>query len=270
MTTPFAQDMEHASWDRDAIAALRPHPRLVGLRVRGVQRLVQRQDQPGAPLLAQPRPRGHPLLRPTRVAPLDADPVTQEAYSHEVISFGFWAGDDTVGDAAYYSYTAPEPAGTPRPAAARRRVDRVRLRLARGPPLRSRPHRARPQNDAARVLPERLRGRRPPRRLGHHQLRHRHGAPPPTSSNSSTPPPPPTSAAHRKLLVNPAPAEAPHPSRPNTSPHSYGSACTRSSLSYTRGHPTSVSPSAAPPRRTPEAPCPPARSSSRSGRHADV
>jgi hypothetical protein len=36
--------------------------------------------------------------------------VTREAYTHEVISFGFWPGDDTVGDAAYYSYTAPEPA----------------------------------------------------------------------------------------------------------------------------------------------------------------
>jgi hypothetical protein len=44
-------------------------------------------------------------------AALEADRVTQEAYSHEVISFGFWAGDDTVGDAAYYSYTAPEPEG---------------------------------------------------------------------------------------------------------------------------------------------------------------
>jgi hypothetical protein len=40
-----------------------------------------------------------------------ADPVTQEAYSHEVISFGFWAGDDNVGEAAFYSYTAPEPDG---------------------------------------------------------------------------------------------------------------------------------------------------------------
>ena len=37
--------------------------------------------------------------------------MTQEAYSHEVISFGFWTGDDTIGDAAYYSYTAPEPEG---------------------------------------------------------------------------------------------------------------------------------------------------------------
>jgi hypothetical protein len=39
-----------------------------------------------------------------------ADPVTREAYSHEVISFGFWAGDNTRGP-AFYSYTAPEPAG---------------------------------------------------------------------------------------------------------------------------------------------------------------
>ena len=46
--------------------ALRPRPRLVRLRVRRVQRLVQRQDEPGAPLLAQPGPRRHSLLRPTR------------------------------------------------------------------------------------------------------------------------------------------------------------------------------------------------------------
>ena len=52
-----------------------------------------------------------PGSRAGRRAPIDADPVTQEAYSQEVISFGFWAGDDNVGDAAYYSYTAPEPEG---------------------------------------------------------------------------------------------------------------------------------------------------------------
>ena len=40
-----------------------------------------------------------------------ADRVTQEAYSHEVISFGFWAGDDKVREPTYYSYTAPEPDG---------------------------------------------------------------------------------------------------------------------------------------------------------------
>ena len=37
--------------------------------------------------------------------------VAQEAYSHEVISFGFWAGDASVRAPAYYSYTAPEPPG---------------------------------------------------------------------------------------------------------------------------------------------------------------
>jgi hypothetical protein len=47
-----------------------------------------------------------------RAPPRDgADPVTREAYSHEVISFGFWAGDDTTPFPAFYSYTAPEPPG---------------------------------------------------------------------------------------------------------------------------------------------------------------
>jgi len=40
-----------------------------------------------------------------------ADPVTAEAYSHEVIAFGFWPGDDRrTPYPAFYSYTAPEPA----------------------------------------------------------------------------------------------------------------------------------------------------------------
>jgi Family of unknown function (DUF5996) len=39
------------------------------------------------------------------------DPVTAEAYSHEVISFGFWTGDRINRFPSYYSYTAPEPVG---------------------------------------------------------------------------------------------------------------------------------------------------------------
>src|SRR5262249_4840811 len=47
-----------------------------------------------------------------RAPPLpDADPVTQEAYSHELVSFGFWAGDQSVREPSYYSYTSPEPPG---------------------------------------------------------------------------------------------------------------------------------------------------------------
>src|SRR5205823_955980 len=43
--------------------ALRAHPRLVRLGLRGVQRLVQRQDESRPPLLAQPRPRRYAVLR---------------------------------------------------------------------------------------------------------------------------------------------------------------------------------------------------------------
>jgi hypothetical protein len=43
----------------------------------------------------------------------DAGIVERRAYSHEVISFGFWAGDDNVPAPAFYSYTAPEPENLP-------------------------------------------------------------------------------------------------------------------------------------------------------------
>ncbi len=40
------------------------------------------------------------------------DPVSAEAYSHEVIAFGWWPGDDRrTPFPAFYSYTAPEPDG---------------------------------------------------------------------------------------------------------------------------------------------------------------
>lgn len=41
----------------------------------------------------------------------DAGRVEREAYSHEVVSFGFWTGDDNTSAPAFYSYTAPEPEG---------------------------------------------------------------------------------------------------------------------------------------------------------------
>ncbi len=40
-----------------------------------------------------------------------ADAVTREAYSHEVISAGFWPGGGDIKEAAFYVYAAPEPAG---------------------------------------------------------------------------------------------------------------------------------------------------------------
>lgn len=44
--------------------------------------------------------------------PLDGGTISdREAYSHEVISIGFWPGDDTFPEAAFYGYAYPEPAG---------------------------------------------------------------------------------------------------------------------------------------------------------------
>ena len=39
------------------------------------------------------------------------DTVTQEAYSHEVSSAGFWAGGGPVDEAAFYAYAYPQPEG---------------------------------------------------------------------------------------------------------------------------------------------------------------
>ena len=56
-----------------------------------------------------------------------ADPITREAYSHEVISHGFWPGGGALTEPAFYAYAAPEPAGlkvaTVQPAAASYNTD---------------------------------------------------------------------------------------------------------------------------------------------------
>ena len=47
-----------------------------------------------------------------RVAPpRDGPAFMREAYSHEVISHGFWPGSAPVWEPAFYAYAAPEPAG---------------------------------------------------------------------------------------------------------------------------------------------------------------
>jgi Family of unknown function (DUF5996) len=111
VTTPFAEDTEHASYDREAVERFwralswidgtlqdfagwfcgKTSP--VHLFWHGFDLAVTRFSGKRAPELR------------------DADRVTREAYSHEVISFGFWPGDKKVRMPAFYSYTAPEPAG---------------------------------------------------------------------------------------------------------------------------------------------------------------
>jgi hypothetical protein len=111
MTTPFPDDREHASYDRDAVERFwhildwtdgiferfsgwycgKTSP--VHLFWHSLDLAVTRFGGKRAPAL------------------VGADSVTREAYTHEVVSFGFWAGDQNQREAAYYSYTAPEPVG---------------------------------------------------------------------------------------------------------------------------------------------------------------
>jgi hypothetical protein len=43
--------------------------------------------------------------------PRDGPAFMREAYSHEVISHGFWPGNDHVPEPVFYAYAVPEPAG---------------------------------------------------------------------------------------------------------------------------------------------------------------
>ena len=110
ITTPFPEDLEHAAWDGDAV---RRFGRVLDWSDSVFEEFSGWFSGKTSPVhlfwhsldLAVTRFSGRPA------PPLDADAVTREAYSQELISFGFWPGDDALGDAAYYSYTSPEPAG---------------------------------------------------------------------------------------------------------------------------------------------------------------
>lgn len=110
-TTPFAEDTANKSYDKEYIE--RYHRTLIAVddifeEFRG--RFVGKST----PVHVF----WHSFdLALTRFSGKEAPPregarmVDREAYSHEVISFGFWFGDDNVPAPAFYSYTAPEPEG---------------------------------------------------------------------------------------------------------------------------------------------------------------
>jgi hypothetical protein len=192
MTTPFAQDVQHASWDREAIERF---GRILDWSDSVFEEFSGWFNGKTSPVhlfwhsldLAVTRFSGRPGV------PMDADRVTREAYTHEVISFGFWPGDDNVGDAAYYSYTAPSPrdcatsrcppAGGPSRAPARWRSSPTRPCAPPAPPKRHCLRSARAPMKLALALPAGI----PP-------ASSRPGAQARTSSNSSAPAPLPTSA----------------------------------------------------------------------------
>jgi hypothetical protein len=121
--TPFAEDERHAAYDP---AWVTRYWQVLGQVGQVLEEFAGRSYAKTSPVhhfwhtfdLAVTRFSDRRVDQPAAV-----DPVTREAYSHEVISSGFWFGDDQVREPAFYSYTAPEPAGLAdeplRPAAAR-------------------------------------------------------------------------------------------------------------------------------------------------------
>jgi hypothetical protein len=113
VTTPFADDREHASYD--ALAAHRVWQALS--RIEPVfQKFRARFRGKCSPVhffwgsfdLAVSRFSG-------RRAPERKGKIEHDAYDEEVISLGFWPGDPWTGaaEAMFYSYTVPEPRGLP-------------------------------------------------------------------------------------------------------------------------------------------------------------
>ena len=110
-TTPYDQDHHHASYDKKYVENF--HQVLVNadqvlkqFRSRFLGKCSPVHFFWGSFDLAVTFFSGRPSPQPP-----DADSITREAYSHEVISFGFWPGDLNFPAAAFYSYTKPAPEG---------------------------------------------------------------------------------------------------------------------------------------------------------------
>jgi Family of unknown function (DUF5996) len=109
--TPFDQDQKHASYDKKYVE--RFHRILLNadrifkqFRSSFIGKCSPVHFFWGSMDLAVTRFSGKRVSPPK-----GADGMTREAYSHEVISCGFWPGDRRYKQPAFYSYTIPAPAG---------------------------------------------------------------------------------------------------------------------------------------------------------------
>jgi len=110
-TTPFDEDTHHASYDVKHVESFRRilmnSDRIFKVfRSRFIGKCSPVHFFWGSFDLAVSRFSGR--RAPQREG---ADAMTREGYSHEVSSCGFWPGDRRFKNAAFYSYTAPSPAG---------------------------------------------------------------------------------------------------------------------------------------------------------------
>lgn len=106
---PFPEDKTHASYDADYAnrfwrILFQTDKVLKDFRARFIGKVSPVHFFWGSFDMAVTRFSGR--LAPERVG---ADLITREAYSHEVISHGFWPGGGDIKGPAFYSYTAPEP-----------------------------------------------------------------------------------------------------------------------------------------------------------------
>jgi len=108
---PFADDEQHRAYDADAVhrfwlALVQIHRVMARFRGEFVGKVSPVHFFWGSFDLAVTRFSGR--TAPPRAG---ADRIQREAYSHEVISAGFWPGNGGFGAAAFYCYAAPVPPG---------------------------------------------------------------------------------------------------------------------------------------------------------------
>lgn len=113
---PFEEDTKNATYDKPQVVAL--HQAL--LRIQNVLTHVRcnfnGKCSPvhffwGSFDLAVSRFSGRTAPKHPGGIPNLPDWVAEEAYSHEVASFGFWPGSEALPEAAFYAYLYPEPEG---------------------------------------------------------------------------------------------------------------------------------------------------------------
>lgn len=112
---PFEKDFQHASYDADAAsrfwhALVNADSIFKDFRARFIGKVSPVHFFWGAFDLAVTRFSGRTAPKHPGGFPNVADRITQEAYSHEVSSAGFWPGTG-LGEAAFYAYAYPSPAG---------------------------------------------------------------------------------------------------------------------------------------------------------------
>ncbi len=107
----FDQDTTHAAYDPEAVTRFHTALMRIDTVLKRFATGFQGKISPvhffwGSFDLCCTRFSGRPAAGPPR-----PDPIQREAYSHEVISAGFWPGNGGYGAAAFYCYAAPVPEG---------------------------------------------------------------------------------------------------------------------------------------------------------------